>query len=112
MTGLPTESIFRLLPRETRLALQRMMHVEPTGRCTLSDLLVGTGKSKGLVCKCGGEVCGGDLNKHKDSEECVPVEEEDDGNEWVKGIVPCSQAGCSPDHAHVKPPIEEKKKFF
>jgi hypothetical protein len=89
-----------------------MMHVEPTGRCTLSDLLVGTGKSKGLVCKCGGDICGGDLNKHKDAGECDLVEEEDDGDEWVKAIVPCSAAGCTPDHYHTKPHVEEKKKFF
>jgi serine/threonine protein kinase len=108
-SGLPSESIFRLLPRETRNALKKMMHVEPTGRCTLSDLLVGTGKSKGLVCKCGGDICGGDLNKHKD---CDPVEEEDDGDDWVKAIVPCSVAGSTPDHYHTKPQLEEKKKFF
>lgn len=113
----PTESIFRLLPRETRGALKRMMHVEPYGRCTLSDLLVGTGKSKGLVCKCGGAVCGGDMNKnHSPSalgeDDCGLVEEEDDGDDWIKGIVPCSVTGCKPDHTHVKPQVEEKKKFF
>jgi len=112
VSGLPCESIFRLLPRETRNALKKMMHVESTGRCTLSDLLVGTGKSKGLVCKCGGDICGGDLNKHKDADECGLVEEEDDGDEWVKAIVPCSAAGCMPDHYHTKPHVEEKKKFF
>ncbi len=35
------DSIFRLLPRETRSALSRMMAVEPTLRCTLGDLLRG-----------------------------------------------------------------------
>lgn len=95
-----------------------MMHVEPYGRCTLSDLLVGTGKSKGLVCKCGGAVCGGDMNKnHSPSamvgdDGCELVEEEDDGDDWIKSIAPCSVAGCTPDHTHVKPHVEEKKRFF
>lgn len=35
------DSIFRLLPRETRSALSRMMAVEPALRCTLGDLLRG-----------------------------------------------------------------------
>lgn len=112
---LPTESIFRLLPRETRGALRRMMHVEPYGRCTLSDLLIGTGKSKGLVCKCGGSICGGDLNRHHSPSEddgCEVVELEDDGDDWVKNIITCSQPGVHPDHSHVQPPSEEKKKFF
>ncbi|EPQ29113.1 uncharacterized protein PFL1_03401 [Pseudozyma flocculosa PF-1] len=35
------DSIFRLLPRETRSALSRMMAVEPSMRCTLGELLRG-----------------------------------------------------------------------
>ncbi|PWN51978.1 Pkinase-domain-containing protein [Violaceomyces palustris] len=35
------DSIFRLLPRETRSALSRMMAIEPSMRCTLGDLLRG-----------------------------------------------------------------------
>ena len=35
------DSIFRLLPRETRSALSRMMAVDPALRCTLGDLLRG-----------------------------------------------------------------------
>ncbi|CAD6885913.1 unnamed protein product [Tilletia laevis] len=35
------DSIFRLLPRETRSALSRMMAVEPGMRCTFGDLLRG-----------------------------------------------------------------------
>jgi serine/threonine protein kinase len=117
-TDLPTESIFRLLPKETRSALRKMMHVEPHGRCTLSDLLVGTGKSKGLKCKCGGDLCGGVMNKHHSpsaeygDDGCELVVEEDDGDEWIKGISPCSIPGVTPDHTHVKPAIEEKKKLF
>ncbi|KAJ3866454.1 other/HAL protein kinase [Lentinula novae-zelandiae] len=46
------ESIFRLLPRETRPALRRMLHVEPGARCTLTDLLKGRGKHGNLLCGC------------------------------------------------------------
>ncbi|KAJ4488098.1 other/HAL protein kinase [Lentinula aciculospora] len=46
------ESIFRLLPRETRPALRRMLHVEPSARCTLTDLLKGRGKHGNLLCGC------------------------------------------------------------
>ncbi|KDN37031.1 Pkinase-domain-containing protein [Tilletiaria anomala UBC 951] len=35
------DSIFRLLPRETRSALSRMMAIDPALRCTLGDLLRG-----------------------------------------------------------------------
>lgn len=35
------DSIFRLLPRETRSCLTRMLTIEPTIRCTLADLLRG-----------------------------------------------------------------------
>ncbi|ORY66958.1 kinase-like domain-containing protein [Leucosporidium creatinivorum] len=35
------DSIFRLLPRETRSCLTRMLTIEPSIRCTLSDLLRG-----------------------------------------------------------------------
>lgn len=48
-----TESLFRLLPRETRSAIRRMLHVEPKGRCTLTDLLMGKGKAGRLLCGCG-----------------------------------------------------------
>jgi len=41
------DSIFRLLPRETRSALSRMMAVEPSLRCTLGDLLRGRRFSDG-----------------------------------------------------------------
>jgi len=46
------ESIFRLLPRETRPALRRMLHVEPGARCTLTDLLKGRGKHGNILCGC------------------------------------------------------------
>ena len=114
--------VFRLLPRETRACIKRMMHIEPTGRCTLSDLLVGTGKVDVLMCKRGGVLCGGEVNKHRDeaagaadgADGCGGIEEEDDGDEWLKAVPTCARTECEPDHTHVKIPLEETKakRFF
>ncbi|KXN85465.1 Serine/threonine-protein kinase oca2 [Leucoagaricus sp. SymC.cos] len=116
------ESIFRLLPREARPALRRMLFVEPSARCTLTDLLKGRGKASGLLCGCrvdrsqrsssGIETPpGGHCVDHDD---CDP-EDEDDGDEWLKSIVSCSRPGVTPCHIHIKVPVDEKqakKKFF
>lgn len=122
------ESIFRLLPRETRPALRRMLFVEPSSRCTFTDLLKGRGKASGLLCGCkvdphngrrtpaSSSTCletppGGHCVDHDD---CDP-EDEDDGDEWLKNIKSCSQSGAKPCHAHIKVPVDEKqgrKKFF
>ncbi|KAG8936570.1 serine/threonine protein kinase [Tulasnella sp. 418] len=105
------ESIFRLLPRETRGAIRKMMYIEPSARWTISDLLKGKGKAGGLVCQCGGAECGGGLNTPPGEEEKEgddDEEEEDDGDSWLKNIVPCSRAGVSPTHVHMKVAVEEK----
>lgn len=104
------ESIFRLLPRETRSCIQRMMFVEPSARCTLTDLLKGKGRSGDLLCGC---------NSHdRDSPRCVDhendPEEEDNGDAWLKSIPTCTP-GCNPRHSHIKVAVEEKspkKRFF
>lgn len=113
------ESIFRLLPRETRPAIRRMLFVEPEARCTLTDLLKGRGKSSGLLCGCqhklestqsGIDTPPGVCQDH----DCSP-EEEDDGDEWIKSIQACSHPGVKPDHTHIKVMVDEKpskKKFF
>lgn len=114
------ESIFRLLPRETRPALRRMLHVEPTARCTLTDLLKGRGRGSDLLCGCkllpkdaatpsGIETPPGTRCVDHD---CTP-EEEDDGDAWLKGISPCSTTHPNA-HAHIKVAIEDpkKRKFF
>ncbi|KAJ7172570.1 Pkinase-domain-containing protein [Mycena filopes] len=108
------ESIFRLLPRETRPALRRMLFVEPSARCTLTDLLKGRGKSSNLLCGCqahgGMDTPGGPCADH----DCDP-EEEDDGDEWLKSIEPCSREGVVPKHMHIKVTIAEKqgkRRFF
>ncbi|KAH9951917.1 Pkinase-domain-containing protein [Amylocystis lapponica] len=105
------ESIFRLLPRESRAAIQRMMYIEPTARCTLTDLLYGRGRSNDLLCGC---------NSHaKDSPRCQDhqhePEAEDDGDPWLKSIAPCSQEGVHPTHTHIRVAVDEKqhkRRFF
>ncbi|KAG8861148.1 serine/threonine protein kinase [Tulasnella sp. 330] len=116
------ESIFRLLPRETRSAIRRMMFIEPSARCTISDLLSGTGKKGGLMCRCGGKECGGGLNtppsepkEDEDEDEDDGECDTDDGDVWLKSIIPCSHGGqSSPVHTHIKVAVDEKaaKKRF
>ena len=116
------ESIFRLLPRETRPALRRMLFVEPTSRCTLTDLLKGKGKTSGLLCGCETRhsrrtasgvdtLPGGHCVDHDDHD----PDDEDDGDEWLKSIVPCSRQGIIPDHTHLKVVLDKKhskRRFF
>nr|GAT47231.1 predicted protein [Mycena chlorophos] len=113
-----SESIFRLLPREARPALRRMLHVEPSARCTLTDLLKGRGKSSNLLCGCHVHVEGGSGLSTPGApcadHDCTP-DEEDDGDEWLKSIVPCSREGTKPEHVHIKVTVSEKqtkRRFF
>jgi hypothetical protein len=115
-SGGGAESIFRLLPRETRPALRRMLFVEPTARCTLTDLLKGKGKTSGLLCGCHGHGANGvdtPPGGHCEDHDCDP-EDEDDGDEWLKSIVPCSE-DVPPNHVHIKVAGDEKqqkRRFF
>ncbi|KAL5533144.1 HRK1 [Sanghuangporus sanghuang] len=114
------DSIFRLLPRETRNAIRRMMHIEPAARCTLSDLLKGKGKHSALLCGCTTSFD----NRRSESgigspghcqDHCCEPGEEDDGDEWLKSIDPCYVSSKTPDHTHVKVVAEDKppkKRFF
>jgi len=110
------DSIFRLLPREARPAIRRMMYIEPTARCTIQDLLSGIGKKAGLVCQCGGAECGGGLNTPPDAEDDFDEDCDDEGDSWLKSIVPCSNVpdGGAPTHVHSRVAIDEKshKKRF
>lgn len=110
--GAGAESIFRLLPRESRSAIRRMMFIEPGARCTLSDLLRGKGKPDGLVCQCGGRECGGGLNTPPGEHE---RDEGDEGDEWIRNIEVCWAAGKDTTHTHMKVVVDEKhqkKRFF
>ncbi|KAI8998525.1 hypothetical protein BD414DRAFT_533366 [Trametes punicea] len=105
------ESIFRLLPRESRPAIRRMLYVEPSARCTLTDLLKGKGKSNDLLCGCNSH----DKDSPRCQDHCHSPEEEDEGDEWLKSIVPCSVPGHTPNHTHIKVDVDEKhhkRRFF
>ena len=108
------ESIFRLLPRESRSAVMRMLAVEPKIRCTFSDLLVGRGKDD-QMCTCGAPQCGGNVSLPPPELTGVSREDDDDGDEWVKNIECCSHhPGRAAGHSHIKVVPEEKpkKKLF
>ncbi|KAH9901052.1 hypothetical protein C8Q73DRAFT_637173 [Cubamyces lactineus] len=105
------ESIFRLLPRESRPAIRRMLFVEPSARCTLTDLLKGKGKSNDLLCGCNSH----DRDSPRCQDHCHAPEEEDEGDEWLKSIIPCSTPGHVPTHSHIKVDVDEKhhkRRFF
>lgn len=112
------ESIFRLLPRESRGAISRMLAVETSLRCTLSELLRGTGNRDGLHCECGAEDCGGPAQARVQLQQDGYFDGMDHGDEWLKSIECCSRPGANPSspswHTHIKVQAEEskKKKFF
>lgn len=111
------ESIFRLLPRESRSALRRMLYIEPSGRCTLTDLLKGKGKTSGLLCGCAGHGSSGVETPpdHFCEDHDFDPEEEDDGDEWLKNVVACSVEGHKPDHVHTIVATDDKqhkRRFF
>ena len=113
------ESIFLLLPRETRPAIRRMLFVEPDARCTLTDLLKGRGKTSGLLCGChrhsGDSHSGIETPPGVCQDHDLSAEEEDDGDAWLKGIKTCSTPGVKADHTHIKVTVEEKahkRRFF
>ncbi|GAA5943138.1 uncharacterized protein JCM15063_005214 [Sporobolomyces koalae] len=78
------DSIFRLLPRETRSCLTRMLTVEPGIRCTFADLLRG------------GE--GDDVDPERK-------------DEWLSSLEACiSKKGVATDHSHHKIPAMDNGK--
>lgn len=109
------ESIFRLLPRESRSAIMRMLAVEPTIRCTFSDLLKGRGHDD-MMCPCGSADCGGNISVPPAELTGVSAEEDDQGDEWIQKIECCShlKPGQKPPHQHIKVAEEKpaKKKLF
>ncbi len=104
------ETIFRLLPRESRPAIRRMLFVEPSARCTLTDLLKGKGKSNDLLCGCNSH----DKDSPRCQDHCCAPEDEDEGDPWLKSIAPCSLGG-PPKHHHIRVTVDEKhnkRRFF
>ena len=121
------ESIFLLLPRETRPAIRRMLHIEPDVRCTLTDLLKGRGKTSGLLCGClrhrDGSISSSSSSRGIDTppgvcqDHDLSADEEDDGDAWLKSIKTCStlKPNTKPEHVHIKVTVEEKaqkRRFF
>jgi hypothetical protein len=105
-----------------------MLFVEPTSRCTLTDLLKGRGKTSSLLCGCpvgveakaAAAAGGADGSFHAHAGYCVDhddhdEEDEDDGDDWLRSIEPCSKVGVVPGHMHIKVAVDEKqgkRKFF
>ena len=121
------ESIFLLLPRETRAAIRRMLHVEPDARCTLTDLLKGRGKTSGLLCGCHRHLDGSSSSSSSSrgidtppgvcQDHDLSADEEDDGDAWLKSIKTCStlEPNAKPEHVHIKVAVDEKahkRRFF
>lgn len=81
------DSIFRLLPRETRSCLTRMLTIEPSIRCSLSDLLRG-----------------GELDQLDERRK----------DEWLPGVGMCIDAGWTgaglDRHTHIKISTEAQGK--
>lgn len=111
------DSVFRLLPRETRGALRKMMHLDPTQRCTLTDLLKGRGKHPDLLCGCrnhANSIKGVDTPPSFECED-HKLGEEDDGDKWLKAINCCSLPNTAQDHVHIRIAVDEKqrkRRFF
>jgi len=111
------DSVFRLLPREARSALRRMMHLDPAQRCTLTDLLKGRGKHPDLLCGCKNHASGIKGVDTPPSFECEDhrLGEEDDGDEWLKSVNCCSIPDSVASHIHTKIAVDEKqhkRRFF
>lgn len=138
-TGSP-KSIFRLIPRETRSALMRMMAVDPAQRSTLHQLLRGPEATEVFqplfiptslhqaqeVLHTPPSAPTNDYNiaRMGSSETTLSHrmnEVSDQGDLWLRSIttcamlVECEQAGCSiaslrPDHPHVQPVAQDESR--
>ncbi|KAG1756547.1 Pkinase-domain-containing protein [Suillus paluster] len=113
-------SIFRLLPRETRPALRRMLCVDPAMRTTMGELLWGRRGMGGIValaegdeCECEDGECESESEEQQNEDEDF-LEDYEDGDEWIRSIETCTESS-GPKHVHVRIQNEEKsfkKRFF
>ncbi|KAF8350785.1 hypothetical protein F5887DRAFT_317589 [Amanita rubescens] len=82
-----------------------MLFVEPSGRCTLSDLLKGKGKMSDLLCGCAAARARTKPGNVPDTSGCADhnwdPEEEDDGDEWLKSIGTCSVPSQLRQHINI-----------
>lgn len=114
-------SIFRLLPRETRPALRRMLCVDPKLRTTMGELLWGQRDVGGIIALAEGDECGcedgeceSETEEQDDNEDGDGAGDDEDGDEWVRSIETCTESGA-PKHVHARIQSEEKsfkKRFF
>ncbi|KAL4068004.1 Pkinase-domain-containing protein [Scleroderma citrinum] len=99
-------SIFRLLPREARPALRRMLCFDPRARTTMGELLYGRKGMPGVVALDEGEQCYCTSEEESDDADCDSDREDtegDEGDPWVHSIDVCSCRGDeSQKHVHVK----------
>jgi len=119
-------SVFRLLPRETRSALRRMLCFDPKARTTMGQLLWGRCGGGGIVALEEGEKCG--CERHRETEQCHDSDQDDQddndqdsdeeydedlGDSWIRDIEACT-GQHTPTHVHVRIPSDEKtsKKLF
>jgi hypothetical protein len=90
-----------------------MLAVEPSIRCTLSDLLYGHGYDD-QMCSCGAADCSGGVCYIPQAITGVD-HKDDDGDHWIQNIECCSHNPGKPvNHKHIKVVQEEKpkKKLF
>ena len=97
------------------------MHIEPSARCTLTDLLQGRGRQSDLLCGCNRHNYSSGVNGIdtppgvcEDHSGLDPMEA-DDGDEWLKGLSSCSLPGAARSHTHMKVAVDEKhhkRRFF
>lgn len=119
-------SVFRLLPRETRPALRRMLCFDSKARTTMGQLLWGRSGGGGIIALEEGEKCGCESGQESGVEDAEDDEREDDyqdsdeeydedlGDSWIKGIDTCTGEE-EPTHVHIRIPADEKtskKRFF
>lgn len=122
------DSIFRLLPRETRSALSRMMAVEPSMRCTLGDLLRGRRYSEvdspltrtPIMSRSNSKEKLNGLDRSTSPDFTTPAgskalaqslqihhmpefeDDDDEGDEWLKGIRTCAHIAVDKEKKSVQ----------
>ncbi|KAI6150392.1 Pkinase-domain-containing protein [Pisolithus tinctorius] len=111
-------SIFRLLPRETRPALRRMLCFDPRARATMGELLFGRKHAPGVFALDEGDKCyceeDSESSDHEEDNDSDPEDEEsDEYDSWIRNIEVCTCDG-PPKHVHVRIADEKagRKKFF
>ena len=116
-------SVFRLLPRETRPALRRMLCFDPKARTTMGQLLYGRCGGGGFIALEEGDKCGCERDRDteesngddcdEDDQDSDEEYDDDHGDSWVTDIDTCTEQEV-PTHVHVRIAADEKnsKRLF